>query len=487
MAFYILFESASGYALFERTEGEEIATALPKVQEAINDLPKLSKMVKLVAFVPFPNVETALENSASIAEGSLAPLLKTFLETHLPAVKEGKQSKYTLAVIDRKLGGAIQDGMRIKVESGEMVLELHRGIRLHLSHFLPGLTTEDLGKAQLGLAHHYSRAKVKFNVHKVDQMVMQSIALLDQVDKDLNTLAMRCREWYSWHFPELGRLVKDNMMFAKAVCIVLDKAAIAPDAQQKLEEALGDPELAKQVIEAAKTSMGQEVSKIDMVTIQAFAERVSSLAQYRKSLLDYMSARMHNCAPNLASLIGEQVGARLILHAGSLTNLAKYPASTLQILGAEKALFRALKTRGNTPKYGLIFHSTFIGKAAPKNKGRVSRYLANKCSLAARIDAFNPVSTDKFGEALRNQVEDRLKFYESGTVPRKNAEVLQAVSAAMKASPPAATDGAPEEKRKSKRKQAEPDQATPEAPAEPKEEKKSKKKKHAAEAVAASP
>jgi len=123
---------------------------------------------------------------------------------------------------------------------------------------------------------------------------------------------------------------------------------------------------------------------------------------------------MTDCAPNLTALIGEQVGARLISHAGSLTNLAKYPASTVQILGAEKALFRALKTRGKTPKYGLIFHSTFIGRAQLKNKGRISRYLANKCSLASRIDSFNESNTQVFGDNFRQQVEERLEFYKSG-------------------------------------------------------------------------
>jgi len=134
---------------------------------------------------------------------------------------------------------------------------------------------------------------------------------------------------------------------------------------------------------------------------------------------------MNDCAPNLTALIGEQVGARLISHAGSLTNLAKAPASTVQILGAEKALFRALKTRGKTPKYGLIFHSSFIGRAGPKNKGRISRYLANKCSLACRIDSFSEVPTDKFGQTFRSQVEERLEFYKSGKTPRKNIDVMQ--------------------------------------------------------------
>jgi nucleolar protein 56 len=94
----------------------------------------------------------------------------------------------------------------------------------------------------------------------------------------------------------------------------------------------------------------------------------------------------------------------LFVCAGSLTNLAKAPASTVQILGAEKALFRALKTKGNTPKYGLIFHSTFIGRAKQRNKGRISRYLANKCSIATRIDAFMEQATPVFGEKMRDQV-----------------------------------------------------------------------------------
>lgn len=118
--------------------------------------------------------------------------------------------------------------------------------------------------------------------------------------------------------------------------------------------------------------------------------------------------------------------------AGSLTNLAKAPASTVQILGAEKALFRALKTKGNTPKYGLIYHSTFIGRADAKNKGRISRYLANKCSIATRIDSFSDEPSRLYGEKLRDQVEERLKFYETGAAPRRNIDVMQEVAKQLK-------------------------------------------------------
>merc|ERR1712113_1065181 len=152
--------------------------------------------------------------------------------------------------------------------------------------------------------------------------------------------------------------------------------------------------------------------------------RVIGITEYRKELSTYLRSKMSVVAPNLAVLIGDTVGARLISHAGSLTNLAKCPASTVQILGAEKALFRALKTKGNTPKYGLIFHSSFIGRAGAKNKGRISRYLANKCSIASRIDCFSEESTTVFGSKLKEQVEERLKFYETGDLPRKNVDVM---------------------------------------------------------------
>merc|ERR1712066_531746 len=157
-----------------------------------------------------------------------------------------------------------------------------------------------------------------------------------------------------------------------------------------------------------------------------------ALAEYRKELSKYLTDKMGDVAPNLAALIGDTVGARLISHAGSLTNLAKYPASTVQILGAEKALFRALKKKGNTPKYGLIFHSSFIGRAAAKNKGRISRFLANKCSIASRIDCFSEQSNNIFGNKLKEQVEDRLKFFETGEIPKKNLDVMTEAMEAIK-------------------------------------------------------
>merc|ERR1712214_263554 len=240
----------------------------------------------------------------------------------------------------------------------------------------------------------------------------------------------------------------------------------------KLEEVLMDSGKAKAVVDASKTSMGMDISQVDLMNIDMFANRVVALAEYRKELSKYLTDKMGNVAPNLAALIGDTVGARLISHAGSLTNLAKYPASTVQILGAEKALFRALKTKGNTPKYGLIFHSSFIGRAGAKNKGRISRYLANKCSIASRIDCFSEESTTVFGSKLKEQVEDRLKFYETGDLPRKNVEVM------AEAVEEAAEDAKKKKKKEKKKRKAEDADESVSEPAVATEEPKKKKKKN---------
>lgn len=134
------------------------------------------------------------------------------------------------------------------------------------------------------------------------------------------------------------------------------------------------------------------------------AWQVIDLSEYRGQLFDYLKSRMNAIAPNLTALVGELVGARLIAHAGSLVNLAKQPASTVQILGAEKALFRALKTKHETPKYGLIYHASLIGQSAPKFKGKISRVLAAKCALSIRVDALGDSSDATIGLEARAKV-----------------------------------------------------------------------------------
>ncbi|KAI5329554.1 PREDICTED: nucleolar [Prunus dulcis] len=425
MALYLLYEAASGYSLFLAHGIDEIGQNTDAVRSSVSDLNRFGKVVQLTAFHPFESALDALNQCNSISEGVMTDELRNFLEINLPKVKDGKKPKFSLGLAEPKIGSHIFEATKIPCQSNDFVLELIRGVRLHFDRFIKDLKPGDLEKAQLGLGHSYSRAKVKFNVNRVDNMVIQAIFLLDTLDKDVNSFSMRVREWYSWHFPELVKIVNDNYLYAKVSKFIEDKSTLSEDKLPELTDIVGDEDKAKEIIEAAKASMGQDLSPIDLINVQQFAQRVMDLSEYRKRLYDYLVTKMNDIAPNLASLIGEVVGARLISHAGSLTNLAKCPSSTLQILGAEKALFRALKTRGNTPKYGLIFHSSFIGRASARNKGRMARYLANKCSIASRIDCFADSSTTVFGEKLREQVEERLDFYDKGVAPRKNIDVMK--------------------------------------------------------------
>ncbi|KAJ8380750.1 hypothetical protein SKAU_G00015280 [Synaphobranchus kaupii] len=420
---HVLFEHAAGYALFAVREVEEIGMLLPQVEESILNIGKFNTVVKLSAFFPFKSAQGALENINAVSEGVVHADLKLFLETNLPPA--GKKKKTLLGVGDAKIGAALQEELGFSCQTGGVVAEILRGVRLHFHSLVKGLTAQAASKAQLGLGHSYSRAKVKFNVNRADNMIIQSIALLDQLDKDINTFSMRVREWYGYHFPELVKIVSDNSMYCRLARLIGNRKELSEENLEAMEEVVMDGAKAQAILEASRSSMGMDIAPIDLINIESFSKRVISLAEYRQELQEYLRSKMGQVAPNLAALIGEVVGARLISHAGSLTNLAKYPASTVQILGAEKALFRALKTRGNTPKYGLIFHSTFIGRAAAKNKGRISRYLANKCSLASRIDCFSEVPTSVFGDKLRDQVEERLSFYETGVAPRKNLDVMK--------------------------------------------------------------
>lgn len=429
MATHILFESSAGYALFAVKFTEEIGGKTKAVQDAIPNLSKFGKMIELKSFLPFRDAADALENANDVSEGLMSEHLRSLLELHIPA----KKSSIVLGVSERGLAGSIKATLGIECDTSDRSLELIRGIRLHAEKLLTGLEKGDMTKSQLGLGHAYSRAKVKFNVNRSDNMIIQAIALLDQLDKDVNTFAMRVREWYGWHFPELIKILPDTHLYSKLVKFIADKGKLTDNHLEGITEIVdGNEVLAKNILDAARSSMGMDISSIDLRNILNFADRVIQLCDYRKSLQAYLREKMDLVAPNLGALIGDTVAARLISHAGSLTNLSKYPASTVQILGAEKALFRALKTKGNTPKYGLIYHSTFIGRAGAKNKGRISRFLANKCSIASRIDCFTDSPSTAFGQALREQVEERLAFYETGANPTKNAVAMKAVLEKMK-------------------------------------------------------
>uniref|UniRef100_A0A0N4Z1P3 Nop domain-containing protein n=1 Tax=Parastrongyloides trichosuri TaxID=131310 RepID=A0A0N4Z1P3_PARTI len=370
---FVLFDNPAGFAIFKLLDDGKIKK-IDQVFEEFGTVEKCQKNLELVKFYKFKDVEDGVSSISALQNGKMAKSLKKALKK--------TEDLSSLIVGDSKIGAIVKENLDIECEHNKAIAELFRCLRLNADELFAE-DKDEIHAMQLALAHGVSRFKVKFNPEKIDTMIVQAVSLLDDLDKELNNYVMRLREWYGWHFPELGKILTDHQAYAKTVkAIRMKEHAINTDLSTILPE-----ELESKVKEEAELSMGTAISEEDMIHISALCDEVLGLTQYRTDLAEYLRSRMNALAPNLTALVGELVGARLIAHAGSLVNLAKYPASTVQILGAEKALFRALKTKKDTPKYGLIYHAQLIGQAGQKMKGKMARKLAAKVSLSTRIDA----------------------------------------------------------------------------------------------------
>ncbi|KAL5636972.1 hypothetical protein ACGC1H_000822 [Rhizoctonia solani] len=397
----VLYETSLGFCLFKLNDEAKLTAG--DVWKDFETPKAANKLLKLKAIHRFTSTAMAVEDISAMQEGKLSKGLKQFLQDQVVDKGKGKES---LAVIEPKLGGAIAKKLGIQVVSGESTQDLFRGIRGQLSSLLDGLDPTDLSTMSLGLSHSLSRFKLKFSPDKVDIMVIQAIALLDDLDKEINIYSMRVKEWYGWHFPEMGKIIVDNLAYAK---VVREMGFRTNAATTSLATILPE-ELELTLKAAAEISMGTEISDSDISHIHSLCDQVISISAYRAQLSEYLRNRMNAIAPNLTALVGELVGARLISHAGSLMSLAKHPASTVQILGAEKALFRALKTKHDTPKYGLIYHASLIGQAPQKLKGKMARMVATKAALSIRVDALADVDEKSEVTAATIGIENRAKL-----------------------------------------------------------------------------
>ncbi|MCS7099686.1 MAG: C/D box methylation guide ribonucleoprotein complex aNOP56 subunit, partial [Sulfolobales archaeon] len=219
----------------------------------------------------------------------------------------------------------------------------------------------------------------------------------------INLFASRLREWYSIHFPELDDLVKEHEEYAKLVATLGLRPQFTLENLAKLGIKGGR---AERIARAARDSIGAEVSELDMNKIRVFSEHILSLYEMRDNLSEYLEQVMKEVAPNTTELVGSLLGARLLSLAGSLEDLAKLPASTIQVLGAEKALFRALRTGGRPPKHGVIFQYSEIHKSPRWQRGKIARALATKLAIAARADFY----TGRFiASRLKKILEDRIE------------------------------------------------------------------------------
>jgi nucleolar protein 56 len=261
---------------------------------------------------------------------------------------------------------------------------------------------KELGVWNRDVSMELAKLRVKGASEKRDLVIAQAIQALDDLDRTVNLFMGRLREWYGIHFPELDRLVEKHETYARLVMNLGYKDNFSFKALEK--EGL-PKERAESIAEVAEKSMGADMAEQDLAEIQALSKNVLELYELRKGMEAYVDKTMEEVAPNTRAVAGALLGARLIAIAGSLQNLAMRPASTIQVLGAEKALFRSLKTGARPPKHGLIFQHALLHDAKRWQRGKIARVLAGKLAIAARIDAFGGKYA---GEALKADIDKRL-------------------------------------------------------------------------------
>jgi len=230
-----------------------------------------------------------------------------------------------------------------------------------------------------------AKQKVRESVTQ-DNLVIQTINVIEDLIKVINILVTRLRDWYELYNPEFSKALQDNERF---VGEILEK---------------NKTQLLKEI--KVKQSMGSDLKKDDLQAILNLAKEIKSLYEHKKKQEQYLEEIMKKLCPNMITITGPIIGAKLLEHAGSLEHLSELPASTIQLLGAERALFRHMKTGARCPKYGILFQHPFVSQAKKQMQGKIARLLADKISIAVKVDFFNGTF---IGDKLKKQIETKLK------------------------------------------------------------------------------
>lgn len=278
-------------------------------------------------------------------------------------------------------------------------------------------------------AINLSSMKVKETSEKLDLHLVQAVNTLDEIDEIINTISTRIREWYGLHFPELDYLLQNIITYANIVRDAGSRENITKELLSQLEIPEKKIELIQQAI---SKSQGGDLTVESSESLKILASEVIKLSELRTNLSSTIENLMEILAPNLKNMLTAIIGARLIAKAGSLLRLAQMPSSTIQIIGAEKALFRALKTGTRPPKHGLLFQHPSVNSAPKWQRGKIARALSSKIAIAVRIDVYRKGGLDNsLLDKLTKRIETIQKIYHE---PPKGRESFDDKSRFMKGS-----------------------------------------------------
>ena len=261
-----------------------------------------------------------------------------------------------------------------------------------------------------------ARVAVTAAAAKRDLYAVQAVRAIDDIDKTINLFAGRIREWYGLHFPELDRIVEKHDTYAR---LVSDLGLRSNFTEENLEKEGIPKERIQQIASSARRSMGASFPEEDLEWLRSFCRDTLELLRFREKAEAYVDDVMKQAAPNTTEILGPLLTARLMSIAGGLQNLAKMPASTMQVLGAEKALFRSLKTGARPPKHGVIFQYASIHQSPRWQRGKIARALSGKVAIAARVDAFGgDFIGDKLAKDLEKKITEIQEKYKEPPVKR---------------------------------------------------------------------
>ncbi len=254
-----------------------------------------------------------------------------------------------------------------------------------------------------------SRSRIREAVERRDIHIVHAVRALDDLERHLNQIYTRVREWYGVHFPELEEILDDPLDYLRFVADVTTRDKIT---EERLSKILPGGRRIEDIIETGRRSLGAPLSGQDANAVKNLAFLGLKVAEMKERIADYIRNLMSTEAPNLSAVAGPVLGSRLISLAGGLEKLARMPASTIQVLGAEKALFRFLRTGRGAPKHGVIFQHPYVHTAPKWQRGKIARALATKISIAARIDYFTKEDrSSELKQSLDKRVEEIKKKY----------------------------------------------------------------------------
>ena len=361
----------------------------------------LDRDLKTVDYVLYPrDARKAAESIHKLSEGKITAELNKLLGRLIEkgCEKVFFENEGLAKSVSRKF--RIETGFLREGKAGNQVRRMLEQIARETG-FLKG--DESVDEWVRNVSIELSKIRVRLAMEKRDALVMKAIEAIDDLEKTSNLLVNRLREWYGLHFPELDSLVKKNETYVRLIGLLGDREAFTVE---NLTEAGIPEERAKRIAKASTRSIGASLSVEDIERIREFSNLISEIDKEKRRLERYLDSLMSEVSPNVKALVGPLLGARLISRAGGLENLARMPASTIQVLGAEKALFRSLRTGAKPPKHGVIFQHKLIREAKRRQRGKIARTLAGKLAIAARIDAFGGSFV---GEELRELVERRVE------------------------------------------------------------------------------